>query len=127
MNKRTKNIDEAAELKQKLRKKQGEIRQLKKEVALLKGEVSSLNEHIDVVSEVLQQSVELSVDFFYDVEYLKYKSSFVDIDIDLQPGSAKTLNSYGKTIKQFFLEELRCTYLYISCSGINKSKRISLK
>lgn len=119
--------EETVELKKKLRKKQRDIRALKKEVTDLQEELSSMNDHVEVVSEALQQSVELSVDFFYDVEYLKYKSSFVDIDIQLQPGSARTLNSYGKNIKKFFLEELRCTYLYISCSGINKSKKDILK
>jgi len=126
MNKRL-NISEEADLKKRLRNKQAEIRELKKELEKLRGDVGSLDEQVVVVSEALQQSVELSVDFLYDLEYFKYKSSFIDIDIKLQPGSANTLKSYGKNIKKFFLEELRCTYLFISCSGINKSKKDILK
>jgi len=121
--KKNNSADEATRLKNK----QAENRELKKEIGRLQSQIDGLKESFELISVSHQASVELLVDFLYDMEYFKYKSSFVDIDINLRPGSEETLKNYGKNIKNFFMKELRCTYLFIKCSGIFEERKDIIK
>ncbi len=126
-NKKQKTSDPDKEYKSNLRKKQAEIRLLKKEIEQNKKEIECLNDNLDNMYKIHMESAENAVDLLYDLEYLRYKSSFVDIDIKLNPGNEKALKSYGKIIKNFFLNELKCSYLYIDCRDINDPSRSMLR
>jgi len=104
-----------------------DTRKLKRRLREQENEIATLQERLDFLSSYHQASVELSVDFLYDLEYHKYKSSFIDIDISFQPGNPKTLMRYGNNMKQFFMESLGCTYLHIHCSGISRMTSDLLK
>ncbi len=100
--------------------------ELRQENRLLKKCVTDLQNRYDILSEMLdgaqqhyQISAEASVDLLFDLEYHRYKSRFIDIDIEYTPGKVK-LAQYGRNIKDFFIRELHCTYLYIECNGITE-------
>jgi len=117
--KRKNSSAENEELKEKLKIKQEENARLKKELLEIGRQFSDLQNTLEHTTRSHLETAEVSVDLLYDLEYYKYKSSFLDLDIKLLPGNKKALKSYGKIIRKFFLENLRCTYLYIRCSGIN--------
>ena len=103
----------------KLRMVQKENKDFKKNIDRLHTQISSLNEMLEDINRNYQISAEASVDLLSDLEYNKYKSRFIDIDIEETPGIDK-LNEYGKNIRHFFLEDLRCTYVFIHCDGITE-------
>jgi diguanylate cyclase (GGDEF)-like protein len=103
----------------KLRQVQKENKDFKKNIDALHGQIEMLNIMLEDINRNYQISAEASVDLLSDLEYNKYKSRFIDIDIDLPPGVDK-LKEYGKNIRQFFLEDLRCTYVFIHCDGITE-------
>ncbi len=105
----------AAELKKLL----SENRQYKKRIASLQDQIEILNEMLEGIQKNYQISAEASVNLLSDLEYNKYKSRFVDIDIESYPGQEK-LKEYGKNIKDFFLNDMHCSYIYIHCRGITE-------
>jgi len=117
---------ENREIQEKLHVKSSENRDLKKEIQKLTEQIGILSKNLEIINQRHMESVELSVDLLSDLEYNKYKSSFVDIDIKSVPGSEK-INKYCKIIRKFFLEDLNCAYINISYSGINESIKKMLK
>ncbi len=103
----------------KLRKVQKENKNFKKNIDALHGQIQALNTMLEDINRTYQISAEASVDLLSDLEYNKYKSRFIDIDIDHAPGIDK-LKEYGGNIRHFFLEDLRCSYVYIHCNGITE-------
>lgn len=99
-----------------------ENRAIKKRIGALQDQIASLNDMLEVFHQNYQLSAETSVDLLAELEYNKYKSRFIDIDIDYPPGLEK-LQEYGKNIKSFFLNDMHCTYLYIHCNGITEDLR----
>ncbi len=91
----------------------------KKRIGALQDQISGLNEMIEGFHRNYQLSAETSVNLLAELEYNKYKSRFIDIDIDYPPGLEK-LHEYGKNIKSFFMNDMHCTYLYIHCNGITE-------
>lgn len=104
---------------EKLRKVQKENSNFKKNIDSLHGQIEILNTMLEEINRNYQISAEASVDLLSDLEYNKYKSRFIDIDIDHAPGIEK-LKEYGKNIRHFFLEDLRCSYVFIHCNGITE-------
>ncbi len=102
-----------------LKKIQSENRLYKKRISLLQEQIEILNEMLEGIQKNYQISAEASVNLLSDLEYNKYKSRFVDIDIDCYPGIEK-LKEYGKNIKDFFLNDMHCSYMYIHCGGITE-------
>lgn len=102
-----------------MKKLLSENRQLKKKTAALQNQIEILNEMLEGIQTNYQISAEASVNLLSDLEYNKYKSRFVDIDIECYPGQEK-LKEYGKNIKDFFLNDMHCSYLYINCRGITE-------
>ncbi len=98
---------------------QSENRMYKKRVSLLQDQIDILNEMLEGIQKNYQISAEASVNLLSDLEYNKYKSRFIDIDIEFYPGLEK-LKEYGKNIKDFFLNDMHCTYIYIHCDGITE-------
>ena len=103
----------------RLRKVQKENKDFKKNIDALHGQIEILNTMLEDINRNYQISAEASVDLLSDLEYNKYKSRFIDIDIDHAPGIEK-LKEYGKNIRHFFLEDLRCSYVFIHCNGITE-------
>lgn len=102
-----------------LKKIQSENRLYKKRISLLQEQIEILNEMLEGIQKNYQISAEASVNLLSDLEYNKYKSRFIDIDIESYPGLDK-LKEYGKNIKDFFLNDMHCTYIYIHCRGITE-------
>jgi diguanylate cyclase (GGDEF)-like protein len=103
----------------KLAKKQVEIKNLKKEIKKLKQQVETLNLSLDTIHGRYLESALVSVDLLEDLEYQKYKSSFIDIGIKVLSDYQK-LKKYRSLIKNFFHKELKCCYIKVSYSGRNK-------
>lgn len=91
----------------------------KKRIASLQEQILKLNDMLEGFHRNYQISAETSVDLLSELEYNKYKSRFIDIDIDYPPGIEK-LVEYGKNIKSFFMNDMHCTYLFIHCNGITE-------
>ncbi len=102
-----------------LKKKQSENRIYKQQIAMLQDQIKVLNDMLEAIQNNYQISAEASVNLLSDLEYNKYKSRFVDIDIESYPGLEK-LKEYGKNIRDFFLNDMHCTYIYIHCDGITE-------
>ncbi len=102
-----------------LKKKQSENRLYKQKITFLQDQIKALNDMLEAIQNNYQISAEASVNLLSDLEYNKYKSRFVDIDIECYPGLEK-LKEYGKNIKDFFLNDMHCTYMYIHCDGITE-------
>ncbi len=102
----------------KLAKKQAEIKNLKKEIKKLKQQVETLGLSLDTIHGRYLESALVSVDLLEDLEYQKYKSSFIDIGIKAQSDYTR-LKKYRTLIKNFFLKELRCCYIKVSYIGRN--------
>ncbi len=109
----------------KLAKKQAEIKNLKKEIRKLKQQVETLGLSLDAIHGRYLESALVSVDLLENLEYQKYKSSFIDIGIKTLSDYAK-LKKYRVLIKNFFLKELKCCYIKISYTGRNKRIKDSL-
>ena len=110
-----------------------EAKSLRQENRLLQKCIVDLQHRYDVLSEMFdgaqqhyQISAEASVDLLFELEYHRYKSRFIDIDIEYQPGKTK-LAQYGKNIRDFFVREMHCTYLFIQCSGITEDLKNLLR
>jgi diguanylate cyclase (GGDEF)-like protein len=103
----------------KMRKLQKENKDFKKNIDTLHTQIAILNDMLEEINKNYQISAEASVDLLSDLEYNQYKSRFIDIDIEETPGVEK-LKEYGKNIRHFFLEDLRCTYVFIHCNGITE-------
>lgn len=103
----------------KLAKKQGEIKNLKKEIKKLKQQVETLGLSLDTIHGRYLESALVSVDLLLDLEYQKYKSSFIDIGIKSQ-SDYSTLKKYRTLIKNFFLKELKCCFIKVTYTGRNK-------
>lgn len=93
--------------------------QYKKKIVTLQVQIEILNEMLEGIQKNYQISAEASVNLLSDLEYNKYKSRFVDIDIESYPGQEK-LKEYGRNIKDFFLNDMHCSYIYIHCRGITE-------
>ena len=91
----------------------------KKRIVSLQDQITNLNDMLEGFHKNYQISAEASVNLLSELEYNKYKSRFIDIDIEYQPGIEK-LVEYGKNIKSFFMNDMHCTYLYIHCNGITE-------
>ncbi|MBN2079845.1 MAG: GGDEF domain-containing protein [Spirochaetes bacterium] len=107
-------------------KRKNGLRELRQENRLLQKCITDLQNRYDILSEMFdgaqqhyQISAEASVDLLFELEYHRYKSRFIDIDIEYTPGKVK-LSQYGKNIKDFFIREMHCDYLYIDCNGITE-------
>jgi diguanylate cyclase (GGDEF)-like protein len=103
----------------KLAKKQVEIKNLKKEIRKLKQQLETLGLSLDTIHGRYLESALVSVDLLEELEYRKYKSSFIDIGISSQSDYAR-LKKYRSLIKNFFLKELKCCYIKVSYTGRNK-------
>ncbi|HPI89599.1 MAG TPA: GGDEF domain-containing protein [Spirochaetota bacterium] len=114
------------DVREKLLKTNYENKGLKKEVAALSEHIEVLSKNLEIINQRHLESVELSVDLLSDLEYNKYKASFVDIDIKSLPGPEK-IKKYSKIIRKFFLEDLKCCFICITYSGINESLKDVLK
>ena len=112
--------DENREILEKLNEKNSENRGLKKEATRLTEQINILSKNLEIINQRHMESVELSVDLLSDLEYNKYKASFVDIDIKSVPGPEK-ISKYCRIIRKFFLEDLNCTHISIKYEGINES------
>lgn len=91
----------------------------KKRISTLQRQIQDLDTMLEGIQKNYQISAEASVNLLSDLEYNKYKSRFIDIDIEFYPGLEK-LKEYGKNIKDFFLTDMHCTYIYIHCNGITE-------
>ena len=105
-----------------LKKKQREIRNLKKENKILNQQVEKLNLNIENINFKYLETAQVSVDLLSDLEYHKYKSSFIDININ-SPSGYKRLKKIVFNLKNHFLNDLKCCYFSITYTGINKSIR----
>ncbi len=99
---------------------------MRKENRILNKSVLDLQKRYDQLAEMhegvqrhYQISAEASVDLLFELEYHRYKSRFVDIDIEYSPGKVK-LAQYGKNIKDFFIKEMNCSFIHILCNGITE-------
>jgi diguanylate cyclase (GGDEF)-like protein len=101
------------------RKFQNENRILKKRITGLQEQIDSLNGMLEGIQLNYQISAEASVDLLSDLEYNRYKSRFIDIDIEYPPGLEK-LREYGKNMKSFFINDMHCTFICIQCKGITQ-------
>jgi diguanylate cyclase (GGDEF)-like protein len=114
-----KNINLEKKSSSELKRIQSENRLYKKRITLLQDQIEILNEMLEGIQRNYQISAEASVNLLSDLEYNKYKSRFIDIDIEFYPGLDK-LKEYGQNIKDFFLNDMHCTYIYIHCDGITE-------
>jgi diguanylate cyclase (GGDEF)-like protein len=105
--------------KEKIKSVIHENRVFKKRIGFLQEQINTLNDMLEGIHKNYQISAEASVNLLSELEYNKYKSRFIDIDIDYPP-SIEKLDEYGKNIKSFFLNDMHCTYLYIHCNGITE-------
>jgi diguanylate cyclase (GGDEF)-like protein len=118
-NKYDKTLTGVKKTNEQFKKVLTENRNAKKRITLLQEQVGILNDMLEGIQRNYQISAEASVDLLADLEYNTYKSRFLDIDIEYPP-SIEKLKEYGKNIKEFFLDDLHCTYIYIHCSGITE-------
>ncbi len=113
--------------REKKQRGQSEITKLNRDIADLQNENAGLRENLELLQNIHLEAAETAVDLLFELEYHRYKSKFVDIDIRFNPGDERALRSYGQLIKKFFLDELKCTYLYIQCRDINDPEKDLLK
>ncbi|OHD70530.1 MAG: hypothetical protein A2W19_08990 [Spirochaetes bacterium RBG_16_49_21] len=102
-----------------LKKLQNENKILKSSIAFLQKQTEILQALLAGMRKNYRISDNISSGFFPDHDYNKYLSRFVDIDIQYSPSIGK-LKEIGKHIKKFFLNDRRCTYIFIHCNGITE-------
>ncbi len=118
--------DDSQKHKSRLKEKSSDIKILKDEINKMRDVIAGLRDTLDSIHLTYQESAVASVELLSDLEYYRYKSSFIDIDIKYSQNEQK-IKHYGRNIRRFFLEELRCTYLFIVCYGLSDERSDLLK
>ncbi len=105
--------------KRKTAKQETETKVLKSEIKKLKKQIDTLTLSLDTINNKYLESAQTSVELLSDLDYNRYKASFVENDIK-HSNSYTKLRKYRQTIVKFFLNELRCCYIRFSYSGFSK-------
>ncbi len=102
-----------------VRSKNSKIKDLQMDVQRLNGQIKGLTQSIDTINGLYLESAQASVDLLSDLEYHKYKASFVDYSIR-HTSSYEKLRQCINAIIKYFLHELKCCSISISYTGVNK-------
>ena len=107
-------------------KKQKEnIKKLKSEISMLKLQIQGLTTSLDTINNMYLESAKASVDILSDLEYFRYKASFMELNIR-HSSSYNKLAKYIQVISKFFLQEMKCCHIEYSYSGLNNRIREDL-